>query len=298
MTGESSSQLNILESPPRVSGFRRFLRVFLGRGLVKFGIVVLILFFITAAFAPWLVPYDPYLQDVGPALSKPSWDHLMGTDLQGRDSFSRLIYGSRTSLAVGVIALGIAAVVGVFLGLLAGYFGGATYAIIMRFMDTLMAFPMILLALVVAAMLGGGLNNVMIALGVALLPGFARLMCGQVLSIKENEYVLAEKSLGSGHLRIMLLHVLPNCMPTMIVMITMMMGTAILAEAGLSYLGIGVEVPKAAWGSMVNDGYRYLLRNPVLSIAPGIAIMLVAFSFNMVGDGLRDALDPRLRGAL
>jgi ABC-type dipeptide/oligopeptide/nickel transport system permease subunit len=138
----------------------------------------------------------------------------------------------------------------------------------------------------------------MIALGIALVPGYARLMCGQVLSVKENDYVMAEHSLGAGNMRIMLRHIFPNCLPPLIVLITMMMGMTILAEAGLSYLGIGVESPGAAWGAMVNDGYKYLIRNPILSFAPGIAIMLVVFAFNMVGDGLRDALDPRLRGIL
>jgi ABC-type dipeptide/oligopeptide/nickel transport system permease subunit len=197
---------------------------------------------------------------------------------------------------VGVIALGIAAIVGMIVGLIAGYFGGWVQAVIMRIMDALMAFPMILLALVVAALLGGGLRNVMIAIGIALVPGYARLMCGQALSIKENDYVLAEQSMGASSLRIMLRHVFPNCLPPLIVMITMMMGMAVLAEAGLSYLGIGIEAPAAAWGGMINDGYSRITTNPILSFAPGIAIMLVVFAFNMVGDGLRDALDPRLRG--
>ena len=184
------------------------------------------------------------------------------------------------------------------LGLIAGYFGGWRYVIIMRFMDALMSFPMILLALLITTLLGGGLVNVMIALGIALMPGYARIMCGQVLSIKESDYILAGHSMGASDFRIMLRHVLPNSLPPLIVMITMMMGMTILAEAGLSYLGIGVELPTATWGGMVNEGYQRLTTNPILSFAPGIAIMLVVFSFNMVGDGLRDALDPKLRGVL
>jgi len=168
----------------------------------------------------------------------------------------------------------------------------------MRIIDALMSFPMILLALVIAGLLGGGIRNIMITLGIALIPGYARVMCGQVLSVKENDYVLAEHVTGAGNLRIMLRHIFPNCIPPLIVMITMMMGTTMLAEAGLSYLGIGVEVPTASWGSMIADGYPYLLKNPILSVAPGVALMLVVFSFNMVGDGLRDALDPRLRGVI
>jgi ABC-type dipeptide/oligopeptide/nickel transport system permease subunit len=157
---------------------------------------------------------------------------------------------------------------------------------------------MILLALVIASLLGGGLRNVMIALGVAMLPGYARLMCGQVLSVKENDYILAAHSEGAGNLRVMLNHILPNCFPPLIVLMTMQIGAAILAEAGLSFLGIGIEPPAAAWGLMVNDGRIYLMTNPILSFAPGLAIMLVVFAFNMVGDGLRDALDPRLRGII
>jgi len=155
-----------------------------------------------------------------------------------------------------------------------------------------------LLALIIAALLGGGLFNVMIALGIAMIPGYARLMCGLVLSLKESDYVLAERSLGSSNIRIMMRHIFPNSMPPLIVLITMQIGSAILAEAGLSYLGIGITPPTASWGAMVNDGFKYLITNPLLSFVPGLAIMLVVFAFNMVGDGLRDALDPRLRGTL
>jgi ABC-type dipeptide/oligopeptide/nickel transport system permease subunit len=184
------------------------------------------------------------------------------------------------------------------LGLVAGYFGGMTFAVIMRLMDTIMALPMIALALVVASLLGGGQRNVMIAVSIALAPMYARIMCGQVLSVRENDYVIAGHAIGASDLRIMFGHVLPNCFPPLIVQMTMMMGTAILTEASLSFLGIGIEPPNAAWGAMVTDGYRYLVSNPTLSFAPGAAIMLVVYGFNMVGDGLRDALDPRLRGSL
>ena len=199
---------------------------------------------------------------------------------------------------VGIVSIFIAASIGMTLGLIAGYFGGATNTIIMRFVDALMAFPMILLALVLASVLGGGLGNVMIAIGIALTTIYARLMCGQVLSVKENDYVLAAHSYGASNSLIMLRHIIPNCLPPLIVLITMQMGSAILAEAGLSFLGMGIEPPGAAWGAMVNSGYKYLLDLPILSFAPGVAIMLVVFAFNMVGDGLRDALDPRLRGTL
>ena len=165
-------------------------------------------------------------------------------------------------------------------------------------MDALMGFPMIILALILAAVLGGGIQNVIIALSVAMVPGYARVIHGLTLSIKENDYILSQKSMASTNLRIMFLHILPNALPPMIVLITLQLGTLILAEAGLSFLGVGIKPPGAAWGAMVSDGYGYLLSNPVLSFAPGLAIMLVVFAFNLVGDGLRDALDPRLRGLL
>jgi peptide/nickel transport system permease protein len=288
----------ISEAPPRVSGFRRFIHVITGRWLVMFGLIVVILFLLTAALAPFIAPYGPNKQNLKVTLSQPTTEHWLGTDVYGRDTLSRIIYGSRISLMVGVIAVGIAAACGVILGLIAGYFGGWFDIIIMRVMDALMAFPMILLALLISGLLGGGLINVMIALGISLMPGYARLICGQVLSVKENDYIMAEHGIGASNIRIMIRHILPNCLPSLIVMVTMMMGTTILAEAGLSYLGIGVEAPTATWGSMINDAYLYLFSNPILSFAPGVAIMLVVFAFNMLGDGLRDALDPRLRGVI
>jgi peptide/nickel transport system permease protein len=286
------------EAPPRVSEVRRFSRVFLQRKLVIFGLVILGILFICAIFAPLLAPYDPYIGVLDESLAQPSWHHLLGTDISGRDTLSRLIYGARTAVIVGFVTTIFAALVGTLLGLVAGYFGGIGETIIMRAMDALMGFPMLLLALLIAAVLGSGIQNVIIALFVATLPGYARVMHGLTLSMKENDYVLAEKSMGSGNRRIMLFHVLPNTMPPIIVLITLQLGTIILAEAGLSFLGIGIRAPGAAWGSMVYDGYRFLLSNPWLSFAPGLAIMLVVFAFNMVGDGLRDALDPRLRGIL
>jgi peptide/nickel transport system permease protein len=298
MVEEDNLDIQSLNISPRTNEFRRFLRVLFSRGIVIFGTVVILLVIVVAIFAPLFAPYDPYEINLSQSLQKPSSQYLLGTDALGRDTLSRLIFGSRNSLMVGIVALGIAAVVGIAMGLLAGYFGGWVYTVIMRFIDSLMCFPMILLALVIASLLGGGLRNVMIALGVAMLPGYARLMCGQVLSIKENDYILAAHSEGAGNMRVMLNHILPNCFPPLIVLMTMQIGAAILAEAGLSFLGIGIEPPAAAWGLMVNDGRYYLMTNPILSFAPGLAIMLVVFAFNMVGDGLRDALDPRLRGII
>ncbi len=287
-----------LEAPPHVSELRRTMRVMFSRKVVIFGVVIIILMVIAAAFAPWLAPYDPYKTSLKEALQPASRAHILGTDSLGRDTLSRIIYGSQTSLMVGLVSIFIAATLGMTLGLIAGYYSGAVNIIIMRFIDSLMAFPMILLALVIASVLGGGLGNVMIAIGIGLTSVYARLMCGQVLSVKENDYILAANASGASNLFIMMRHIVPNCFPPLIVLITMQMGMAILTEAGLSFLGIGISPPGAAWGAMVSDGYKYLLTMPILSFAPGIAIMLVVFAFNMIGDGLRDALDPRLRGTL
>jgi peptide/nickel transport system permease protein len=284
-------------TPPRITEWRRFRRVFFSRGIVVFGLAVLILLFVAAIFAAWLAPYDPYLME-GDSLEKPSAQHWMGTDLLGRDVLSRLIYGSRIAIMVGFLSVILGGIVGINLGLLAGFSGSVPNMIIMRIMDAMMCFPSFLLVLLLAAVLGGGIQNVIVALSIGAIPGYARITCGLTLSLKENDYVLAQKSMGAGNWRVMLRHILPNAFPPLLVVITMQLGGLILAEAGLSFLGIGIKPPGAAWGSMVNDGYKYLTRNPVLSFAPGICIMMVVFAFNMVGDGLRDALDPRLRGLL
>ena len=295
---EDTQVTDIAEIRPRVSEFEHFRRVFFSRGLVVFSAIVILLFLIVCAIGPWIAPYDPNAQQLDKVLAPPSSEHLLGTDNIGRDTLSRIIVGARVSLMVGVVALGIAALIGMTAGLLAGYFGGVANVIIMRIVDALMSFPMIVLALLIASLLGGGLKNVMIALGIAMIPGYARLMRSLVLSVKENDYILAGHSLGASNLRLMLRHIAPNCFPPLIVLVTMQIGIAILSESGLSYLGVGITPPAPAWGAMVNDGYKYLTKNPLLSFAPGLAIMIVVFAFNMVGDGLRDALDPRLRGLI
>lgn len=283
---------------PHLSGWRRFTRVFFGRKVVMFGIIVLVLYIIVAALADVLAPYNPYMIDLSNILAPASAEHWLGTDTLGRDTLSRLIFGIRPTLIVGSATIVFAAFCGTMLGLLAGYFGGWTQTIIMRCIDALMGFPRILLALVVAAALGGGLKNIVIALGIGMIAGFARVMCGQTLTIKENDYIMAGRSLGYTNRRLMWRHVVPNAFPPLIILATMDIGVVILMEAGLSFLGIGIQAPAAAWGSMVSEGYKHLRSNPLLSFAPGIAIMLIVFSLNMVGDGLRDALDPRLRGTL
>jgi len=286
------------EALPRVNELRRFIRVMLSRVVVVFGIVAILAVILCAFLAPMISPYDPYAQGLNDVLQQPSSHHILGTDALGRDTLSRIIYGTRITLLIGVGTVFIAATLGVVIGLVAGYFGGWTFTVIMRMTDGIMAAPSLMLALIVAALIGTGVRGVMIAVSFALWPGYIRLICGQVLSVKENEYVMAARSEGVGHMGIMFRHILPNCLSPLIVQMTMMMGLAILMEASLSFLGLGISPPAAAWGSMVYDGYKYLVMRPILSIAPGIAIMIVVFAFNMVGDGLRDALDPRLRGTL
>jgi peptide/nickel transport system permease protein len=286
------------EALPRVNEFRRFVRVLFSRSVVVFGVIAIVAVILAAILASVIAPYDPDDQVLDRVLQQPNRQHLLGTDSLGRDTLSRIIFGTRITLLVGVGTVIIAASLGTIIGLIAGYFGGWVFTVIMRFTDGIMAIPPLLLALVIAALLGTGVKGVMIAVSFALMPGYIRLICGQVLSVKENEYVMAARSVGVGHIGIMFRHILPNCFSPLIVQMTMMMGLAILIEASLSFLGLGIKPPSAAWGSMVYDGYKYLVMRPILSIAPGLAIMLVVFALNMIGDGLRDTLDPRLRGTL
>jgi ABC-type dipeptide/oligopeptide/nickel transport system permease subunit len=257
--------------------------------------IILLIFVVSAGFAEWIAPCDPYQNNLGESLHRPSWEHWLGTDILGRDILSRLIYGSRTALLIALIAVGAAGCAGACLGLTAGYFGRWAGAFIMRVMDGIMCFPRLALAMFISTILGGGIQGVIVAMGFSSLAIYARLMNGLVLSIKEQDYVKAAQSIGSSPLRILAAHVLPNAIPSIAVQATIQLGTIILAEAGLSFLGIGVKPPAASWGSMIADGYAHLETNPIVAFAPGMALMLVAFAFNMMGDALRDALDPRFR---
>ena len=292
----SSFKLEIAK--PRVNEIRRIVKVMFSRWVVIGGSVIILALIVLAIFAPIIAPYDPYTPDLKSILAQPSSAHLLGNDEVGRDLLSRLIFGSRVSLLVGVVGVAIAGIVGMGLGLVAGYFGGWTNNIIMRLIDALLALPPLILMLAIAAVLGSGLFNVLIAIGVGMMPTYCRLMCAQVTTLRENDYVTAAHALGAGNLRIMFRHLLPNAFPPLLVLITVNLGTAIMMEASLSFLGIGILPPTATWGAMVASGQRFILTNPLISFTPGIAILLVVLSFNMVGDGLRDALDPRLRGML
>jgi ABC-type dipeptide/oligopeptide/nickel transport system permease subunit len=283
---------------PAVDERKRFLKVFFHRKIVSVGFVILALMVITAIFAPLIAPYTATEQDLSNVLASPDRDHLLGTDSLGRDLLSRIIYGSRISFLVGILCVAISAVIGTLIGLVAGFAEGLVNDVIMRLTDAIMAIPGLILTLLICAAIGNGLPGVIIAVGVGFFPGYIRLINGQVLSVKQNDYIMAERSMGAKRSWIMFRHILPNVLSPLIVQMTMMMGAAIMTEAMLSFLGIGLLPPTPAWGSMCYGGYKYLMTQPLLSIAPGLAIMLLVFSLNMVGDGLRDALDPKLRGTV
>ena len=263
------------------------------------GLIVVLLIVLVALLAPLIAPEDPNRQDLMGRLQSPNWQHWLGTDSFGRDQLSRLIFGARISLMVGVVAVALAAFLGGVIGLLGGYYGGGIDNVLMRLIDVLMAFPTLLLAIVFLAMLGerlGGLSNIMVAVGVASTPHFARLVRGQVLSLKEQDFVEAARALGGSAGRLMVRHILVNSLSPVIVFATLRVATVILTEASLSFLGLGVPPPTPTWGGMVAEGTRFLQRAPWLSLIPGVAIMVTVLAFNLFGDGLRDALDPKLRG--
>ena len=297
-TSKYEDDFKILEEAmlPPINEFKRFIRVFFKRKVVIFGAAVILLILLIAAFADVLAPYGFNDQDLYNVLSLPTKDHPLGTDALGRDLLSRIIHGSRIALSVGVSTVIVSSAIGTFLGLLAGYFEGVVGSIIMRGTDALMAIPNLILSIIIAAVLKIGIYGIVLAVAIGLFPAYIRMTYGQVLSQKQNDYVIASRSMGSKKTRTIFRHILPNCLSPLIVQMTMMIGGAILAEAALSFLGLGIMPPTPSWGSLCYDGYRYLMNRPLLSIAPGFAIMLLVFSFNMVGDGLRDALDPKLRG--
>ena len=258
------------------------------------GLVILVCWILVTIFAPVLAPYDP-ADLVGRARQATSAEHWLGTDMLGRDVLSRVIYGSRISISIGLIAVLLGGIPGVILGLLAGYFGGWVDTIISRFVDALLAFPSILLALVVIAALGASIQNMMIAVGIATLPDYARLVRGTVLSIKSQPYVEAARLVGNSHLRIMARHILINANAPIVVLATLQVGSAILIGAGLSFLGLGAQPPTPEWGLMSAEGRQMLQRAWWISTFPGIAILSVVIACNLVGDGLRSALDPKMR---
>jgi len=277
---------------------RQFFKDFLAAKPVRIGSIIIIIMIFSAVFAPLIAPYDPYKQDLRNMLKGPSLAHPFGTDALGRDLMSRIIYGARASLSVGLVSTLIAGGIGITLGLIAGYLGKWVDALIMRVMDAMMSIPVVILALFLGSILGKGLGNIMLCIGIVMMPGYARLTRGQVLSIKQLDFVTAGKISGSTRLKNAFKHILPNCLAPNLVLATMNLGSAILTEAGLSYLGMGINPPTASWGAMVSDGYKYLANTPHIAIIPGLFIIITVWSFNVCGDALRDASDPRLRGTI
>jgi peptide/nickel transport system permease protein len=279
-----------LESPAR----RALRRLFKRKGAVV-GLVVIALFLLLALFAPLIVPYDPIATSWSLVRKPPTWQHWFGTDDLGRDILGRVVYGARASLMAGAISVGIALGIGVPLGLLSGYRGGFIDALISRITDAMLACPFLILAIALAAFLGPSLGNAMIAIGISATPIFERLTRGQVMSVKVEDYVEAARAMGNPRWRIALFHILPNIMPALLVQATLSIAAAIIAEAALSFLGLGQQPPAPSWGSMLKSAQRFLTQAPWMAIWPGLAIFLTVLSFNLVGDGLRDALDPKER---
>lgn len=259
------------------------------------GLAILVLFALLGAAAPLLTSYDPVRQQLGSVLLAPSLEHPLGTDYLGRDILARILYGARLSLLIGFLAVGIGLAVGVPLGAISGYYGRWTDLFVQRLADILLSFPGFLLALSLVAILGVGLQNVIISVGISAVPAFIRLVRGSVLSIRAQPYVEAARCIGARDSIIILRHVLPNAMAPVIVQATLNLGTAILMAAGLGFLGLGVQPPTPEWGTMLGEGRNYIFSAPYIATFPGLAIFLAVLGFNLVGDGLRDALDPRLR---
>ncbi|SHI14514.1 peptide/nickel transport system permease protein [Sporobacter termitidis DSM 10068] len=283
----------------RKQNIRYFFTVLFGRGiLAKISFVLVCIFILVAVFCPLLTSYTPFQQELSNALKGASPQHLLGTDNLGRDLFTRIVYGARFSLSIGLLSSVWALVIGVALGLAAGYFGGIFGGLVMRLMDAQLSIPPLILALCLAAVFGGAVFSISLIIGISAVPGYVRVIYGQVLSLREYDYVEAARLIGQGNFKILFKHLLPNCFPTIIVMFTMGVGTAIMIESGLAYLGIGIKAPTPSWGVMIFEGYKYIFSSPHLALWPGIMLMLLIISLSVVGDGLRDALDPKLRGKL
>lgn len=277
---------------------RRFFRTLFGRKLVLASAIVIVFFLLCAVASPLLATHDPNSQNLSEFLQGISSKHWLGTDQYGRDLYSRIVYGARVAFLIGILSVIISGVVGTVIGLISGYFGGWVDDVFMRIIEAVMAIPALILALALVAILGKSMTMLIVVLGISNIPPFARMMRGQVLIVRDLDYVSASRIRGNKSIVTMFKHILPNCLSPMIVIMTQSIGSTILAEAALSFLGAGIQPPTASWGSMVNDGYRYLTSNPLFALAPGIAIILLVLAFNIFGDGLRDALDPRLRDAM
>jgi len=278
---------------------REMFRVFLGRGLLsKVCLVIVLIFIFLAVFAPLLTPYTPYQQSLKDKFLSPSAQHLLGTDQLGRDLLTRVIFGARISLVTGLLSTCWAAVLGVTLGLIAGYSRGFVQQFIMRVIDAQLSIPALIFTMILIPVVGANIMGIGFLIGLTSIPAFTRMIYGQVLSLREQDYVTAAVLLGQSKAKILIKHLLPNVFATVIVMFSMNVGRAIMAEAGLAYLGVGLNPPLPAWGSMVSEGYKYLTIYPHLALYPGFALTILIVTLSILGDGLRDSLDPKLRGKL
>jgi peptide/nickel transport system permease protein len=291
LTATAGATLAASVETPTARAIRRFKR----RRAAVFALGMIVIFVAAAVLAPLISPYNPELQTWTAVRKAPSALHWFGTDDVGRDVLARVIFGARASLLAGVISVAIAMLVGVPVGLVSGYLGGFVDALFSRITDALLACPFLILAIAFAAFLGPSLGNAMIAIGITTTPIFIRLTRGQVMAVKVEDYVEAARAVGNPHWRIALVHILPNILPALLVQATLSIAAAIIAEAALSFLGLGQQPPAPSWGSMLNAAQRFLVNAPWMAIWPGLAIFLTVLSFNLVGDGLRDALDPRSR---
>ena len=285
----ATAAIDAREENPWARAWRRLRR----RKGAMVGLVIVLAFVVLALAAPLVAPYDPIATSWSAVRKPPSWAHWLGTDEVGRDVLSRIIWGARTSLSAGLVSVGIALAFGVPLGLLAGYAGGWVDALLSRIVDAMLAIPFLILAIALAAFLGPSLSNAMIAIGVTATPVFIRLTRGQTIAAKVEDYVEAARAVGNPHWRIALRHVLPNIVPPLLVQASLAIAGAIIAEAALSFLGLGQQPPAPSWGSMLNSAQRFIAQAPWMAVWPGVAIFLAVLSFNLLGDGLRDALDPR-----
>jgi peptide/nickel transport system permease protein len=291
LPGPADTVRTSYEENPWARAWRRLRR----RKGALVGLFVVLVFVLFAVLAPWIAPYDPVATSWSLVRKPPSWAHWFGTDEVGRDVLSRIIWGARASMGAGVVSVGIAAGFGVPLGLLAGYAGGWIDAALSRLVDAMLAIPFLILAIALAAFLGPSLGNAMIAIGITATPVFVRLTRGQTLAAKVEDYVEAARAVGNPHWRIALRHVLPNIVPPLLIQVSLAIAGAIIAEAALSFLGLGQQPPAPSWGSMLNTAQRFIEQAPWMAIWPGVAIFAAVLSFNLLGDGLRDALDPRHR---
>ena len=295
---EESKHFEVLdEAPlPPVNEFKRFVRVFARRKVVVVGLFMVLAVVVAGIFPNQIAPHDPFQLNLMNNLQPPSSRYLLGTDDLGRCLLSRIIHGARLALITGVTAVIISSIIGTMLGLIAGFSGRVLEELIMRMTDAWISIPPLIWMLLIGAIIGRGVIGIIIAIAVGGFPGYIRLVYGQVMTVKQNDYIMASIAMGDSKMRIIFKHILPNCVSPLIVTMTMGLGGAVMAEAGLGFLGLGLAPPTPAWGTMVENGRPLLQSLPLLSIAPGIAIVILVFGVNMVGDGIRDALDPKMRG--